>query len=112
MSLMMKSRAVKNETQDRGRLREAGPNDVETEQSFPRRNRDKKTYASIEGAKSVSDGIVTTDVSAVVENCMPSIVAITGKSVEDIETYYYGTQEYEAESAASGIIIARTMTSC
>ena len=48
-----------------------------------------------------------TDVSAVVENCMPSIVAITGKSVEDIETYYYGTQEYEAESAASGIIIAQ-----
>ena len=43
----------------------------------------------------------TTDVSAVVENCMPSIVAITGKSVEDIETYYYGTQEYEAESAAN-----------
>ena len=38
---------------------------------------------------------------------MPSIVAITGKSVEDIETYYYGTQEYEAESAASGIIIAQ-----
>ena len=67
----------------------------------------KETYASIEGAKSVSDGIVTTDVSAVVENCMPSIVAITGKSVEDIETYYYGTQEYEAESAASGIIIAQ-----
>lgn len=67
----------------------------------------KETYAAIEGAKSVSDGIVTTDVSAVVENCMPSIVAITGKSVEDIETYYYGTQEYEAESAASGIIIAQ-----
>lgn len=81
--------------------------DDETETEVQTETETKETYASIEGAKSVSDGIVTTDVSAVVENCMPSIVAITGKSVEDIETYYYGTQEYEAESAASGIIIAQ-----
>lgn len=81
--------------------------DDETETEIQTETETKETYASIEGAKSVSDGIVTTDVSAVVENCMPSIVAITGKSVEDIETYYYGTQEYEAESAASGIIIAQ-----
>lgn len=81
--------------------------DDETETEVQTETQTKETYASIEGAKSVSDGIVTTDVSAVVENCMPSIVAITGKSVEDIETYYYGTQEYEAESAASGIIIAQ-----
>lgn len=81
--------------------------DDETETEVQTETETKETYASIEGAKSVSDGIVTTDDSAVVENCMPSIVAITGKSVEDIETYYYGTQEYEAESAASGIIIAQ-----
>ena len=81
--------------------------DDETETEVQTETQTKETYASIEGAKSVSDGIVTTDVSAVVENCMPSIVAITGKSAEDIETYYYGTQEYEAESAASGIIIAQ-----
>lgn len=81
--------------------------DDETETEVQTETETKETYASIEDAKSVSDGIVTTDVSAVVENCMPSIVAITGKSVEDIETYYYGTQEYEAESAASGIIIAQ-----
>ena len=81
--------------------------DDETETEVQTETETKETYASIEGAKSVSDGIVTTDVSAVVENCMPSIVVITGKSVEDIETYYYGTQEYEAESAASGIIIAQ-----
>lgn len=81
--------------------------DDETETEVQTETETKETYASIEGAKSVSDRIVTTDVSAVVENCMPSIVAITGKSVEDIETYYYGTQEYEAESAASGIIIAQ-----
>ena len=38
---------------------------------------------------------------------MPSIVAITRKSVQEIETYYYGTQEYEVSGAASGIIIAQ-----
>lgn len=81
------------------------PTDAETEAQTETET--KETYAAIESAQSVTDGIVTTDVSQVVENCMPSIVAITGKSVEEIETYYYGTQEYEAESAASGIIIAQ-----
>ncbi len=95
------------ETEAKTELAAGAETDDETETEVQTETETKETYASIEGAKSVSDGIVTTDVSAVVENCMPSIVAITGKSVEDIETYYYGTQEYEAESAASGIIIAQ-----
>lgn len=95
------------ETEAKTELTAEAETDDETETEVQTETETKETYASIEGAKSVSDGIVTTDVSAVVENCMPSIVAITGKSVEDIETYYYGTQEYEAESAASGIIIAQ-----
>lgn len=95
------------ETEAKTKLAAEAETDDETETEVQTETETKETYASIEGAKSVSDGIVTTDVSAVVENCMPSIVAITGKSVEDIETYYYGTQEYEAESAASGIIIAQ-----
>lgn len=95
------------ETEAKTELAAEAETDDETETEVQTETQTKETYASIEGAKSVSDGIVTTDVSAVVENCMPSIVAITGKSAEDIETYYYGTQEYEAESAASGIIIAQ-----
>ena len=95
------------ETEAKTELAAEAETDDETETEVQTETETKETYASIEGAKSVSDGIVTTDVSAVVENCMPSIVAITGKSVEDIETYYYGTQEYEAESAVSGIIIAQ-----
>ena len=95
------------ETEAKTELAAEAETDDGTETEVQTETETKETYASIEGAKSVSDGIVTTDVSAVVENCMPSIVAITGKSVEDIETYYYGTQEYEAESAASGIIIAQ-----
>ena len=95
------------ETEAKTEMAAEAETDDGTETEVQTETETKETYASIEGAKSVSDGIVTTDVSAVVENCMPSIVAITGKSVEDIETYYYGTQEYEAESAASGIIIAQ-----
>lgn len=81
--------------------------DAGTETEAQAETETKETYAAIESAQSVTDGIVTTDVSQVVENCMPSIVAITSKTVEEIETYYYGIQEYEEESAASGIIIAQ-----
>ena len=38
---------------------------------------------------------------------MPSIVSITTKSVEEVQTYYYGVQEMEAEVSGSGIIIAQ-----
>ncbi len=64
-------------------------------------------YDAIAGVQAGEGAVITTDVSAVVENCMPSIVSITQISVEEVETFYYGTQTYEAESAASGIIIAQ-----
>lgn len=67
----------------------------------------KETFAPIDSVNTDESMIITTDVSAIVESCMPSIVSITNKSVEEVETYYYGTQEFEAESAASGIIIAQ-----
>ena len=50
------------------------------------------------------------DVSDIVEASMPSIVAITGISVQEIESYFYGKQEIEAEGAGSGIIIAQNDT--
>jgi len=43
-------------------------------------------------------------VAEVAENCMPSVVAITNKSVEEIRSFF-GTQQYESMSAGSGIII-------
>ena len=67
----------------------------------------KETFSQIEAVNNDGLSIVTTDVSDIVENCMPSIVSITETSVEEVETYYYGTQEYEAQGAASGIIIAQ-----
>lgn len=69
---------------------------------------EKQTFDAIENVETTDESaIVTTDVSGIVENCMPSIVSITMKSVEEVETYFYGTQEYEAEGAGSGIIVAQ-----
>lgn len=67
----------------------------------------KESFAQIEAVDTDGISIVTTDVSAIVESCMASIVSITNISVEEVETFYYGTQEYESEGAASGIIVAQ-----
>ena len=51
------------------------------------------------------------NVSQVVAEAMPSIVAITNKSVQEIRSMYgMGVQQYEAESAGSGIIIGQNDT--
>ena len=50
------------------------------------------------------------DVSAVVEKVMPSVVAITNKSTQEIKDYFYGTRTYEEESSGSGIIISKNET--
>ena len=47
----------------------------------------------------------TTDVSSVVENVMPSIVAITNMSDVQYQTFFGQTENYESESAGSGIIV-------
>lgn len=66
-----------------------------------------KSFAQIETVEADADAIVTTDASNLVENCMPSIVSINTKSVEEVQMYYYGSQEYEVEGAGSGIIVAQ-----
>ncbi len=79
---------------------EAAETESETEE------KQKETYAEIDRV-SGDAAIMATDVSDIVEDCMPSIVSITEKSVEEVETYFYGVQEYEMTGAASGIIIAQ-----
>lgn len=49
------------------------------------------------------------DVSDVAKLAMPSIVSITNKSVQEVRSMFgRGVQEYESESAGSGIIIGKT----
>ncbi|MDO4295246.1 MAG: trypsin-like peptidase domain-containing protein [bacterium] len=47
------------------------------------------------------------DVSAIVKQAMPSVVAITNKQVFQSNSWLYGTNQYEGESSGSGIIIGQ-----
>lgn len=67
----------------------------------------KETFEQIAAVDTSDMSIVTTDVSDIVESCMASIVSITNIAVEEVQTYYYGVQEYETEGAGTGIIIAQ-----
>lgn len=51
---------------------------------------------------------VVSDVSEVVDNVMPSIVAITNLSVQQVRSWFGETYQREVPSAGSGIIIAQT----
>lgn len=50
---------------------------------------------------------VTSDVSNIVEDVMPSVVSITNLSVQQVKDFFFGTYEQEAESAGTGIIVAQ-----
>lgn len=50
---------------------------------------------------------VTSDISTIVENAMPSIVSITNMSVQKVQSFFGGYQEVPRESAGSGIIIGQ-----
>lgn len=57
-----------------------------------------------------SSSAVTSDVSDVVNNTLPSIVSITNMSVEQVQNFFGGISEQESESAGSGIIISQNDT--
>lgn len=65
------------------------------------------SYETLETTATGEEGIVALDVSGIVENTMPSIVSITNKSIQEVQSYLYGKQEIETEGAGSGIIIAQ-----
>ena len=54
-----------------------------------------------------TSSVVTSDVSSVVENVMPSIVSITNMSVQEVQNDFGGPSKQESESAGTGIIISQ-----
>ena len=52
----------------------------------------------------------TLDVSSIVEKAMPSVVAINNRMVVESNNWFFGPQQYEADSAGSGIIIGQNDT--
>ena len=57
-----------------------------------------------------SGNAVTSDISAIAKNAMPSVVSITNMSVRQVQNFFGGIHEQESESAGSGIIIAQNDT--
>ena len=78
------------------------------------------TGKSIEEKSSISDSssiklnqsssTVTSDVSGIVDQTMPSVVAITNMSVQEVQSFFGGVQQQESESCGSGIIIGKNDT--
>ncbi len=48
-------------------------------------------------------------ISQIAQNCMPSVVAITTKNIDEVRNFF-GTQQYESEGAGSGIIVGKSDT--
>ena len=79
----------------------------------------KKGNTQIENTKTTSQNTTpvsknTTygnNVSEVASNAMPSMVSITGISIQEIPNYFgFGTQKYEGQSNGSGIIVGQNDT--
>ena len=74
----------------------------------------KNTKSTVGTTKTVSNAKLTTststvssDVSDIVENTLPSIVSITNMSVQEVQNFFGGISQQESESAGSGIIISQ-----
>ena len=68
-------------------------------------NSDVKTTTT---AVTKSSSVVTSDVSSIVNDVMPSVVAITNMSVQEVQNFWGQTSQYQSESCGTGIIIAKT----
>lgn len=62
--------------------------------------------AASSGASGAADGTVA-DVAA---NCMPSLVTISTMSVEEMQSFFGGSQKYQVQGAGSGVIIGQNDT--
>ena len=67
---------------------------------------EKETVSDMEGSGSLSASTGKGAVADAAAACMPSVVAITSVSIQEIPSFFgYGRQTYESESSGSGIIV-------
>ena len=69
-----------------------------------------KTAQTVDGAKltTSSSSTGTSDIATIAKNAMPSIVSITNMSIQEVQSFFGGTQQQESTSVGSGIIIGQT----
>ncbi len=75
---------------------------------FGSEKKETQSVSSNTTTLSKSSSVVTSDVSGIVENVMPSIVSITNLSVQEVQNFWGMTQQMESTSAGTGIIISQT----
>ena len=68
------------------------------------------TVQSNAAALTTSSGTVTSDVSKIVENAMPSVVSITSMSVQEVQNFFGQIGTQQSTSSGSGIIISQSDT--
>ena len=73
-------------------------------------NKAAKTTQTVDSAKltTSSNSTGTSDIATIAKNAMPSIVSITNMSVQEVQSFFGGTQQQESTSVGSGIIIGQT----
>lgn len=65
---------------------------------------------SSDSNSSSSDGGGQGTVAEVAKNAMPSVVTISTMSVEEMRSFFGGTQQYEVEGAGTGVIVGENDT--
>lgn len=57
-----------------------------------------------------SRSTITSDVTDIVNETMPSIVSITNMSVQEVQSFFGGTMQQEVQSSGSGVIVGKNDT--
>lgn len=71
----------------------------------------KQTETVKNAALTTSSGdVVTSDITKIAQNAMPSVVSITNISIQQVQNFFGGVREQEIPSAGSGIIISQNDT--
>ena len=68
------------------------------------------TSSSSSAASSGESGAAEGTVADVASNCMPSLVTISTMSVEEMQSFFGGSQKYQVQGAGSGVIIGQNDT--
>ena len=94
---------------DEVKLQIAGETEADTESQTDSSSDSQTAVTQVSMADLVdtsNDGVNYSGVADIAESAMPTIVAITNRSVQEVQSYFQGRSfQYESESCGSGIIV-------
>lgn len=88
---------------------------IVSDRLFPSASDAKKSAKATETVESAklttsSSGGVTSEITEIAQNAMPSVVSITNMSITEVQSFFGGVRQQESVSAGSGIIISQNDT--